>query len=74
MLNAQIICDACGKDLTSSAGVPKYRLHLTAESMSITGSSICSIFVQPCIDQDKHFCGLDCLERWASAENRTMRT
>ena len=68
MRAVQITCDACGKDITSTEEKPRFRLLLLAERLPHTSNIISGILVRPPIDNDRYFCGLDCLRNWIATE------
>jgi hypothetical protein len=64
MLKKIITCDNCDSDLTKADNHPDWRLALVNQmiepkSFLTTAPNRC-----PCVDEDKHFCGLGCLEEW----------
>jgi len=64
MKKTEIICDACGRDLTDAGAMPTYRLALFPEAVPNSGGVICSVAVAPAISRPHHFCDLTCLDAW----------
>jgi len=60
----KITCDNCEKDLSSTAGMPDFRLKLSSESLPNTSDITFAVYVSPDIDEDLYFCGLGCLKEW----------
>lgn len=59
-----IICDNCIKDITETGKRPAYRLTLSCEPRPHNTNSVYAVMVYPPINQDHHFCDLDCLANW----------
>jgi len=64
MREVKITCDGCGKDITNTAQMPAFRLHLLAESLPHTSNSVYSVRVYPPIKRDCYFCDTECLKSW----------
>jgi hypothetical protein len=60
----KVICDGCGKDITSTGGIPDFRLHLESQKLPHSSNIIAAVLVYPDIEEDCYFCNLQCLERW----------
>ena len=62
-----IICDGCGKDITTTGNSVDYRLSLdTYTPMSgSTSGAVTLMMIYPAIDATKHFCNnLECVKAW----------
>lgn len=75
MRTESVVCDQCGKDLTSvpQGGVPRYRLALVAEAVPrvvVAGglTAIPAVLVVNPLPVPLHFCGLPCLSAWAAGK------
>lgn len=68
-----IFCDGCSKDITSTEGMPKFRLHLRAEKLSRSGPVYMGL-VRPPIDKDKYFCNFSCLSSWMEGRENEAGT
>lgn len=60
----RILCDACQSDITTTDGMPRFRLSLTCEALPNTADYEFSVNVFPPIEGRMDFCGLSCLETW----------
>lgn len=60
----KISCDSCGKDITSTGGIPGFRLHLASEILPMREGPVAAVLVYPDIDNDMYFCDLRCLADW----------
>ncbi len=60
-----ITCDCCQGDITSSEGVPRYRL---VGSLSLRGDIGASVLAARCLEWTYHFCGRSCLVEWLTRE------
>lgn len=68
---AKVICDGCGRDITTTGNSLDYRLRLTSESKTPwfvaqgqTMGAVTDLMIYPAIQGDKHFCDLGCLGSW----------
>lgn len=68
MRTVEIKCDGCDGDLTDAGPMPTFRLELTPQAVSNSGSVLYSVAVQADIDRSYHFCGLSCLDHWRNRE------
>lgn len=68
MREVKINCDGCGKDITSTDAMPRFRLHLLAEALSHTSAIVYAIIRQPPIEEDCYFCDFDCLRNWITTK------
>lgn len=66
MKTIKIVCDNCGDDITTTGAYPAFRLCLKSEPLPHTGNSTMDVHVLPPIDQDKYFCGKNCLVEWVN--------
>lgn len=66
MRTSTVTCDGCGFDLTYTHNSVDYRLRLASEAKPIYPDAgvVADMFISSSIDCDKHFCRLDCMERW----------
>lgn len=64
MREVKITCDGCGKDITNTAQMPAFRLHLLAEALPHTSNSVYAVLVYPPIESDCYFCDTSCLKSW----------
>ena len=78
-LTRQVICDACGKDLTYTGNCEDYYLVVSSASKEPwyrregkRGGFVTSMGKYPPVDREHDFCGLDCLDLWRSKENYAM--
>lgn len=66
-----IICNACGKDVTSTGNCEDWRLALTAQAKlpwyvaeGLGGGMVTTMAIPKPLNGTKHFCDLGCLEKW----------
>ena len=65
-----VICNACNKELIVNTVAPaNFYLELRVQNgnRNETGP-ISASFVNPPLEESKHFCGLNCLNKWAQAQ------
>lgn len=68
MRSETVLCDGCGRDLTTRTNMIDYRLVLAAEEKPGGGSGIyTAMMICPPIDRPHHFCGLGCLDDWRAS-------
>lgn len=63
-MGIQISCDYCDDNLTSTGGMPRFRLRLMSESVPHRGGSVFAVIVNPDITEDKYFCNRSHLLGW----------
>lgn len=61
-------CDQCLVDLTETDQMPKFRVHLSCQSIPHNTSYVFAVNVRPPIVGEKHFCSIDCLKRYVMGE------
>jgi len=59
-----ICCSSCGHDLNASNNSIDYRILLKSEKIPPCNGLVTNMMVYPEIEEDKYFCGLDCLMEW----------
>lgn len=76
MKSRQVICDACGEDLTYTGNCEDYYLVVTSASKQpwylrdgLRGGAVTSMAIRPPVEQERDFCGLACLDLWRAREN-----
>ena len=66
----RIICDKCGKDLTTTGNSIDYRLALINQSIPSWGGIVTDMMVYPPIETDAYFCGFRCLQEWVMSKRK----
>ena len=71
MKKHEIICDACGYDITYTGNCEDWRLVLGNESKTPwyvrdghSGGMVTSMAISRPVDRTYHFCGIGCLNEW----------
>lgn len=64
MKTNNVLCDACGADITSTFNNVDYRLELRVERLPLRGDSCTDMYIVPPLDRDYHFCSKSCLTKW----------
>jgi hypothetical protein len=66
MKKIQVFCDGCKRDITTTGNSIDYRLVLKSEIIPSGGGSVTDMLLYPIIEEDVHFCGLNCLKIWTN--------
>lgn len=65
----QVLCDGCGRDLTTRSNMVDYRLVLSSESKPGRGAGVhTAMMIYSPVDRDYYFCVLPCLDYWRARE------
>lgn len=65
MLVQTITCDQCEKVISTTGNCQDYRIVVKSESIPVAGGSSTAMAVSPEFKQPLHFCGNQCMRRWA---------
>jgi hypothetical protein len=65
-VDIKITCDTCGKDLSPfESNYPnEYILKISCEDIRIRTGMTYSIYMEPPIPYDLHFCDFDCIKKY----------
>lgn len=64
-------CESCKRDLSTSAGVMAWRLHLGSEPIPMGGAvATMDIYIPPHMEKDCYFCGFGCLKTWTERDTK----
>lgn len=66
----KVICDGCGRDLTTAENDLGYRLALVVESIYPKSGLVTSTPTPRPIDDNAHFCRVECVTRWIAAREQ----
>lgn len=61
-----IKCDSCEKEIGCTSFSSQYYLALNNIPMPFAGGAVYTMSLPPLLDDDKHFCCIDCLKSWIS--------
>lgn len=64
MKTLTVICDSCGRDLTTTGNCVDYRIALVNENIQSRGGAVTAMMAYPHLKRDAHFCGVKCLVTW----------
>lgn len=64
MKKTTITCDGCNKNISESGSMPQYRLKLSCDSVELSAVNTFLVYVPKIIDEDKYFCGIECLKNY----------
>lgn len=70
----KVTCDGCQSDITSTPYGLDYRLVLSQETIPTNGSHVKLNMRHPLIASDKHFCCIQCIDKWLSPTPETVAT
>jgi len=75
MQETKITCDGCGNDLTYTGNEEEYRLALNLERKTIHPdiTYVTSMYFIPPIKKNKHFCGIECIEKWLEQNRQNQQ-
>jgi hypothetical protein len=66
----EVLCDCCGRDLTTTGNSIDYRLCLANERVHSGGGFVTDMMIYPKIKRDAYFCDISCLRKWMDSEHR----
>lgn len=65
MTKHEVICDVCGKDITTTGNCEDYRIAISVERIPSRGPAVTLIAIDPPLDEPLHFCSRDCWRIWS---------
>ena len=67
---SSVICDDCQTELIEDSEYPhKFGLQLSVRDYGVnTSGMVYAIALQPPLDRDYHFCGINCLKNWTQRQ------
>lgn len=73
--DVKILCDSCGRDLTTTGNVIDYRLVLANEKKEHHRglTVVTDMMIYPPIDRTYYFCRIECLKKWLEKKEAAMQ-
>lgn len=63
-MSVQVMCDNCGRDVTSTGNSNGYRLALRVETVPTRPGPVTDMDMIRPLDADYQFCGAQCFKEW----------
>jgi hypothetical protein len=73
MQKTEVVCDACGRDLTTTSNCEDWRIALINQSIPPMPGIVTSMMIYPKLESDFHFCCWKCLKKWFEDESKYER-
>lgn len=65
--SVSVICDHCGRDLTTTGNSIDYRIAVLNQPIPVRGGGVVTnMMIYPKLEADAYFCGCECLKRWVT--------